>query len=59
MNLYERSGKAIVLELWVAGAFPDVGLASGRLAQPPLREVYEVSVQVEMTDASEGRIRGI
>ena len=48
-----------MLELWVAGAFPDVGLASGRLAQPPLREVYEVSVQVEMTDASEGRIRGI
>jgi heme-degrading monooxygenase HmoA len=32
---------------------------TGLLAGPPVREVYEVSVRVELTEAGEARIRGI
>lgn len=60
-----RSGRAIVLELWAGGVLPgdrvDHGgmLANGLLAEAPQQEVYEVSVQVEMTEEGAAHIRGI
>ena len=64
-----RLGKVVAFGLWDSEAdllasdrsYYQTKLAelSGLLAGPPLREAYEVSVQVELTAAGAAHIRGI
>jgi hypothetical protein len=64
-----RLGRVVAFGLWDTeadllaseGAYyqTKLGEVSGLLAAPPLREAYEVSLQVELTAAGAARIRGI
>jgi quinol monooxygenase YgiN len=64
-----RLGKVVAFGLWDTEADllaserayyqAKLGEVSGLLAGPPLREAYEVSVQVELNEQGTARIRGI
>lgn len=65
-----HTGKVMVVGLWESKADLLAGEGSGAyqeqlakvtelLARPPVREAYEVSVQVEMTEQGTARVRGI
>ena len=62
-------GKVVAVGLWEREAellASEIGSGEGQfacvrslLAEPPARELYEVSVQVELTEQGSARIRGI
>ena len=64
-----QAGRALSVDLWATEADliadecasyrEQVTKVSGLLAGPPLREAYEVSVQVELNEQGMARIRGI
>jgi quinol monooxygenase YgiN len=64
-----RLGKVVAFGLWYTEADllaseqayyqTELGHVAGLLAGPPLREVFEVSLQVELSEQGMARIRGI